>query len=57
MTCIVEGCEAEGIIHVRSLADPRAGASVWRPGDLSDLWPVDPTYFASKYQPSKRRHT
>ena len=24
---------------------------VWRPGDLSDLWPVDPDIFASKYRP------
>ena len=26
---------------------------VWRPGDLSDLWPVDPDYFASKYRIAK----
>ena len=30
---------------------------VHKPGDLTDLWPVDPDIFASKYQPSKRRHT
>ena len=26
---------------------------VWRPGDLSDLWPVDPDIFASKYRIAK----
>lgn len=24
---------------------------VCQPGDRSDVWPVDPTYFASKYEP------
>lgn len=25
---------------------------VRQPGDMSDHWPVDPTYFESKYEPS-----
>ena len=26
---------------------------VHKPGDLSDVWPVDPDYFASKYRPAR----
>jgi hypothetical protein len=26
---------------------------VRQPGDLSDHWPVDPDYFASKYEPAE----
>lgn len=25
---------------------------VHQPGDLSDIWPVDPDYFEAKYEPS-----
>lgn len=26
---------------------------VRQPGDLSDIWPVDPDYFAAKYEPAE----
>lgn len=28
---------------------------VHQPGDVSDIWPVDPDYFATKYQPARGR--
>ena len=30
---------------------------VRQPGDTSDIWPVDPDYFAAKYQPAVAEET